>query len=260
MQDIEAIEARGEKFSTDVLPNGGRDLLTLIVDERRNFKGTSDELNVSEMVDQLVTFLPAGHETIAGAMTWACYTLAINPRVQDKLRAEIVSMLDSLPEGTKNPAWDDVDRLTYLNNFSKEIVRLYPTATISYREPKKGITICGQFLPENTPLHFVWAVPSQSKDTWGPDADQVVPERWEHLSGKAADPYAWQTFASGPRFCPGKNYALMEMKAFLTTIVPMFWFEKSEQIEMLGGKHPAYINPALTLWPREGMEVKLKRV
>ncbi|KAK0620197.1 cytochrome P450 [Immersiella caudata] len=259
MRDIDETEARGEKFSTDTLPNGGRDLLTLIIDERRNFKGSSDELTIQEMVDQLVTFLPAGHETIAGAMTWASYTLAMDPTVQTSLRSEIVSLLSSLPAGTA-PSWNDIDRLPYLNNFCKEIVRLYPTATLSYREAKKDITICGRFLPKGTPLLFVWAVPCQSKATWGPDADQVVPERWERLEGKAADPYAWQSFSSGPRFCIGKNYALMEMKAFLVTMVARFRFVKSKEIELLDGTHPPYINPALTLWPRGGMMVKLQRI
>ncbi|KAK0641722.1 cytochrome P450 [Cercophora newfieldiana] len=259
MKAIEETEARGEKFSTSMLPNGGRDLLTLIIEERQNFKGSSDELSVSEMVDQLVTFLPAGHETIAGAMTWASYILATNTAVQTKLRTEILSLLSTLPPGTP-PSWNDIDRLTYLNNFAKEIVRLYPTATLSYREAKSDITICGRFLPKNTPLLFVWAVASQSKATWGPDADQVVPERWERLSGKAADPYAWQSFASGPRVCIGKNYAMMEMKAFLMAIVPKFRFVKSEEIEKLGGRHPPYITPALTLWPKGPMMVGLQRI
>jgi cytochrome P450 len=259
MRDMDETEARGEKYSTVTLPNGGRDLLTLIIDERRNFKGSSDELTIQEMVDQLVTFLPAGHETIAGAMTWASYTLAMNPTVQTKLRTELTSLLSSLPPGTV-PTWNDIDRLTYLNNFCKEIVRLYPTATLSYREAKKDITICGRFLPKGSALLFVWAVPSQSKATWGPDADQVVPERWETLSGKAANPYAWQSFSSGPRFCIGKNYALMEMKAFLVTIVSKFRFVKSKEIEALEGSHPPYINPALTLWPKGGMMIGLQRI
>jgi len=263
MRDIDESEARGEKFSTATLPNGGRDLLTLIIDQRRNFKGSSDELSIQEMVDQLVTFLPAGHETIAGAMTWASYILCTNPEVQDKLRADIFTLFNSKHQGEGEggrPSWNDIDRLPYVNNFSKEIIRLYPTATISYREAKEDITICGRFLPKGTPLHFVWAVPCQSKAVWGPDADKVVPERWEKLQGRCADPYAWQSFASGPRFCIGKNYALMEMKAFLVAIVSRFRFEKSEELEALGGRHPPYYSPALTLWPKGGMKVVLKKL
>lgn len=71
----------------------------------------------------MLTFLAAGHETSAGTMIWATFVLATHPEVQDKLRAEVTEMLRSL--GGSGPTWDRIERLHYLNNFIKEVLRLF---------------------------------------------------------------------------------------------------------------------------------------
>lgn len=120
--------------------------------------------------------------------------------------------------------------------------------------------LCGTSIPAGTLLLFMPAVANLSKATWGADAESVVPERWDRLAGDAATPYAFETFGNGPRVCIGKNFAMMEVKTQVIELVRRFRFEKSPELEALGGGQPAMMNPAISLWPRDGMPVGVVRV
>ncbi|KAI1856084.1 uncharacterized protein JN550_013906 [Neoarthrinium moseri] len=95
-----------------------RDLLSYLIGERISSKS---ELSNEQILGHLMNFLSAGHETTAGAMTWAVYVLATNQEIQDHLYAEIRELRSN------NPAQDytTVDRLPYLHNFVRELLRLY---------------------------------------------------------------------------------------------------------------------------------------
>ena len=123
VKDVAALAEKQAKFTMERLHGSGRDLLTMMVEERETFKGTENELTEVEMVDQVLTFLAAGHETTAGTVTWATYVLATRPDVQEKLRAEITELVGKTPGAP--PSWTDIDALPYLNNFTKEVTRLY---------------------------------------------------------------------------------------------------------------------------------------
>lgn len=276
IEDVEEAARKGEKFRSVDLGEVDRDLLTMIVEERRMFKGSEDELTEEEIVNQvrfyalllaknlancsnkLLTFLAAGHETTAGAMGWATYILATQPRVQDKLRAEIVGLLQS-NQGA-NPSWADIEKLHYVNNFCKEVLRMHCPALATYREAAADLTICNTFIPKGTIMYFMPAVSNLSKTIWGPDADEFVPERWDNLQGEAANPYAFETFLNGPRVCIGKHFAMMEFKVLLMEVVSKFRFGLSPELEALGGKLPPLQNPGLTLWPKGGLKVAVERI
>ncbi|KAK0702076.1 cytochrome P450 [Lasiosphaeria miniovina] len=126
VQEIEEKQRRqqadGKAKEGSVDGDGGRDLLTMMVEERRNFK-KEDELTEEDMVNHLLTFLAAGHETTASAMTWAAYILATKPGVQDKIRAEISAVLAT--SANAEPDLAEIERLHYLNNFCREVLRLF---------------------------------------------------------------------------------------------------------------------------------------
>jgi cytochrome P450 len=65
--------------------------------------------------------LSSGHETTAGALTWALYALTLHPEIQSRLRQEIQAQLHS-----ESPSFGDLEGLNFLNNFTKEVLRYYP--------------------------------------------------------------------------------------------------------------------------------------
>lgn len=139
--DIDRANEKNETFAAVELPGSGRDLLTIMVQERwRVNKMEGDVLNEEDIVNQvggrpmtwdvevltrrqLLTFLVAGHETSAGNSTWAVYCLATHPEIQARLRSEIMEYLDKTAGATQQ--WSDIDKLPYLNNFFREVLRRY---------------------------------------------------------------------------------------------------------------------------------------
>lgn len=63
----------------------------------------------------------SGHETTAGALTWALYAATLYPEMQSRLRKEISH--HALPE---SPSYAEIEGLSFLNNFTKEVLRFYP--------------------------------------------------------------------------------------------------------------------------------------
>ncbi len=70
---------------------------------------------------QLLNFLAGGHETTAGAMIWSSLILATKPDIQEKLREEIIGFLGASAKRDYNA----IESLYYLNNFCRELLRLY---------------------------------------------------------------------------------------------------------------------------------------
>ncbi|KAK0715540.1 cytochrome P450 3A5 [Lasiosphaeris hirsuta] len=243
------------------LPGGSADLLSLLIEERKNLalKNSEDVMPEEEIVNQMLTFLAAGHETTAASMSWSLYALATAPaEIQDKLRAEVMEMLANRP--SSNPTWGDIEGMHYLRNFCHEVLRLYCPATLTYREAASDLTLCGTFIPKGTNVIFVPAVVNRSKAVWGADADEFNPDRWDNLQGEAAGPYAFESFSSGPRFCIGKHFAVMEYKSLLIEAVSKFRFGTSPQLEALGGKMPELQNPGIALRARGGIRVGVERI
>ncbi|KAI1634553.1 cytochrome P450 3A5 [Biscogniauxia mediterranea] len=228
-----------------------RDLLTYMLEERES---TGEILTTEHILGHLQNFLAAGHETTAGTLTWATYILATQPHVQEKLRSEI----QTLAEGS--PDYANLDRLQYLNNFFREVTRLYSTAPFTYREADKDIIICDQFVPKGTHLVMSPFVSNLSPQIWGDDAVQFRPERWDSLTGEAAKAFGIETFSNGPRFCIGKTYSALLFKAFMVQMLREFRFSKSADLIARGDAFPEIQNPGVTFRPKGDIKIHIERL
>ena len=113
---------------------------------------------------------------------------------------------------------------------------------------------------------------------WGSDALSFNPDRWDRLEGDAANMHAFQTFFQGPRKCPGRAFAIIEMKAVLVELVAKWSFEgivknpidkngiqdSSDEILRDGeeeiGKGIRIQNPAVTARPEGGLRIRIARL
>lgn len=217
----------------------------------------SNNFSDGNLVDQLLTFLAAGHETTSSAFTWATYLLATHPEKQDRLRAEIHEHIPD-PKALLEPSFDVpglLESLPYTNAVCKETLRLYPTVPVSARYAIRDTRILGQHVPSGTQVMVVpWATNRDPK-LWGPNAGDFCPERWlDSPSGGADSNYAFLTFFHGPRSCIGQNFARAELRALVVAFVGDF------EMRMADPNEKILVGGTITSKPVNGMRLKLTPV
>ena len=154
------------------------------------------------LVNQVMTFLAAGHETTATSMTWAVLALSRHPLVQSRLREEIRAKLPSIDRSDTGPMTPELlDSLPYLHAVCNEVLRVYPPAGLTKRVAVKDTTILGQHLPAGTDVVIIMRAINHSTALWGKDAMMFRPERWlgpgRANSGGADSNFAYMTFLHG---------------------------------------------------------------
>ncbi|RRJ30332.1 cytochrome P450 [Halocatena pleomorpha] len=189
----------------------GDDLLSLLV-------GTDDTtdadggLSGTELRDNIVGLLLAGHETSALALTYTWYLLSKNPAARRQLHTEIADVLD----GTA-PTADQLPELEYTEQVLLESMRLYPPIYGIAREPVTDVTIGGYTVPAGATITIPqWVVHHDGRFYDDPDAFR--PARWSAERDSERPEFAYFPFGGGPRHCIGDQFALMEMKLVLATI------------------------------------------
>jgi len=189
----------------------GDDLLSLLVTAADEKEGFSE----SEIRSQLMTFLFAGHETSATALTWALYELGRKPTVAQRLRKEIDRTVDG-PHATLS----DLPELEFTGQVLRETLRRYPPAAAIFRETDGVVTIGDYRLPEDTyvvlPQFHI-----HTDGRWWDAPRQFDPARWDGITDPPGDrpEYAYFPFGGGPRHCIGMRFARMELKLALATVM-----------------------------------------
>lgn len=228
----------------------GMDILSVAMESG----GFSDD----DLVNQLMTFLAAGHETTASALTWAVYCLCKHPETQSRLRQEIRSELPALSDPNGQISSTEIDRLPYLNAVLQETMRIFPPVPLTIRETLQDTTIQGHFVPAQTTVIICpWAI-NTSKHLWGDDAREFNPDRWlgngRANTGGAESNYAITTFLHGPRSCIGKDFAKAEFACLVASLVGRFEIEfedKGYELKIQGG---------ITARPKGGLRIRLKDI
>ncbi|KAI1806394.1 cytochrome P450 [Daldinia bambusicola] len=243
-----------------------RDLLTYMLEEaelRRQETG-KEIWSINDIIGHLLNFTSAGHESTATTLAWSLYVLAIHPAIQDRLRSEINSVLKTDQE----PDYNSISTLPYLHNFVREVLRVYPPSYMAQREATRDLVIEGVSIPKGTQIDLNIPLVHQHPLIWGPNATEFDPDRWDRLSGDAATPFAFEAFLQGPRTCPGRNFALIEVKAFLVELVSRWRFlgiERRDGELLASGeerlsKGVKLANPSLTYRPAEELLVRFGHV
>ncbi|RFN48456.1 hypothetical protein FIE12Z_7265 [Fusarium flagelliforme] len=226
------------------------DLLSLLI-KSNNF---SDET----LKDQLLTFLAAGHETTASALTWACYLLTKHPDIQTKLREEVRTFLPPDVDSNTPDLASILEQMPYLNGIMHETLRLYPTVPLTMRQALRDTHIGSQFIPQGTDIIVsIWYI-NRAPSIWGPDAADFRPERWINGDGKpnqhggASSNYNFLTFLHGPRSCIGQGFAKAEMRCLLANMVKAFEWTLAMDDKLVLPRG------VITIKPENGMYLNMK--
>jgi cytochrome P450 len=202
------------------------------------------KLTEKQIHDHILTFLAAGHETTAIALVWTFYLLSQYPQVRIKLQDEIRSVL-----ADREPTFDDLAKLPYLDWVLSESMRLYPPAWLQMRFVAKESELDGVRLPVGTLLIMSQWVIHRLPDIWQ-DAEMFKPERWDPVNEQQIPPGAYFPFGGGPRTCIGMPLAQMEARLILASILQRY------TPQPVPGYIPGF-QPVITLRPKRHLRVTL---
>lgn len=216
-----------------------RDMLDLLIGARDD---TGAQLSVQEIRDQVVTFIVAGHETVASALTWAWALLAEDPQAQRDLQDEADAVL-----GGRAATFADYARLPFARAVLDEAMRLYPPAWLITRKTLGPDDVGGHAIPGGALLILSPWLLHRHPAVWS-DAEAFRPQRF--LSGEV-DRTSFIPFGAGPRQCIGRDFAYVEGVLVLASIAGRFTLTYPE------GRRPPRAEPLVTVRPVGGLPLRV---
>lgn len=188
----------------------GHDLLSVLLAASRHVPGGLEPRRW--LRDQVVTFLLAGHETVAVSLTWCLHLLALHPDVQARLREEVRAAGD---DRAWLSAWTGLDATIH------EVLRLYPPVWSLGREAVEADVLGEEEIPAGATVMISPYAIHRRPDLW-PEPDAFRPERFAAGPPSQAGPLSYLPFSAGPRFCVGDRMALLELKLALREVLLRF--------------------------------------
>lgn len=210
-----------------------RDAVSAVVRHRRANPSEADDLvqllvesplSATEIEDELVTFLIAGHETVASALTWSLYLISQSPL-------------------SESPDFDGAMAIV------DEALRLYPPAWVISRKVTAVIELRDVTVTQGSLLIMSPWIVHRHPTVWE-DPETFDPSRFQELDPKSAPAYL--PFGQGPRLCIGRDYARTESAEVLQALLTNFRFEPtSTKIRRLA---------SVTLRPEGGLPLKIRPI
>jgi cytochrome P450 len=219
------------------------DLLSVLMEARDEDGSHMDD---KQLRDEVMTFLLAGHETTALALSWAWHLLSQDSQVENKLHRE----LDRVLAG-RIPTVSDLSSLTYTEGVIKESMRLYPPAWSVARTVIKDFELGGYCIPAGASVVMSQWIMHRDPRFFS-DPEKFDPDRWSNENIQKLPKFAYFPFGGGPRQCIGASFAMMEAVLLLATIAGQFQLGKVEG-------QPIVPVPSFTLRPKEGIQLALRK-
>ena len=192
-------------------PIGKDDLLQRLANAKNPETGAQmpDEL----LLDNLLTFFLAGHETTAKALTWTLYLLARAPDWENRILDEVRRVASDDPIRP-----DHIDKLVITTQVLKESMRLYPPAPIMSRQATVATELGGVPINAGTQIIIPIYAIQRHRRRWA-NPDHFDPTRFAPETEAQIPRYHYMPFGAGPRICIGMAFSLIEGVALLATLV-----------------------------------------
>jgi len=198
--------------------------------------------------NQIITFIVAGHETVASALTWAWQLLEMHPDALSRVRAEATPFV-----GSGGPQFADLARLPYTAAVIDEVLRLYPPAWLITRRSHQDDVLDGVEMKRGSLIIVSPWLVQRHPSLWE-RPNQFIPERFlDHAGQRRRDVIngpGYIPFGAGPRLCIGRDMALVEAILVLACIAP--------KVELTAVGPTPVAMPLVTIRPRGGLPMRLK--
>jgi cytochrome P450 len=180
---------------------------------------TGEPLPNPVILDNVLTFLAAGHETTANTLSWLSYLLGAFPWADEEMAAEMKRVLQGRPATVQ-----DLEHLTFTRAVIDETLRVYPPAPFMGREAVEADELCGIRIKAGQPVLLSPWILHRHKRVWE-QPELFAPQRFLPPTRDAIPRGAYIPFGLGPRICIGQGFALQEIMIVLSVIIPHYRFE-----------------------------------
>jgi len=209
-----------------------------------------------DVAGNVLTMLLAGEDTTANTLAWMIWLLGRNPAALERARSEVLSVLGDARLPSR---YEQLGALPYVEACANETMRLKPVAPIIILEAIRDTVVAGIEVPARQLVMCLMRPPAVN-EKYFPDAQSFDPARWlESHGGNAARSASSakrvaMPFGAGPRLCPGRYLAMLEMKMVMAMLLAGF---ELESVGTADGAEPRE-RMAFTMQP-VGLRMRLSR-
>jgi cytochrome P450 len=219
-----------------------QDLLSILMHARDE---DGSRMTDEQVRDELMTFLLAGHETTALALSWALYMLSRNDEAEEKLHEEVDRVLAG-----RLPSVFDLPSLLFIESIVKETMRLYPPAWSVARTAINDFELDGYRVPAGANIVMSQWIMHRDQRFFS-EPEKFEPDRWSTSACQNLPRFAYFPFGGGPRQCIGASFATIEAVLILGTIARRFRLVAVD-------KTPVLPVPSITLRPKDPIRMRIE--
>ncbi|KAF3765308.1 putative bifunctional P-450:NADPH-P450 reductase [Cryphonectria parasitica EP155] len=242
--DIEVLRKTADEVLQARRSEGGldtrKDLLSVMlngVDSK-----TGQRVSDQSILDNLITFLIAGHETTSGLLSFTFYHLITNPKAYQKAQEEVDSVCGQGPI-----KFEHLSKLSYISAVLREALRLNPTIPVFNVAAKKDEIVGGRYhIPAKELILLLLTRSHLDPKVYGEDAmefnpDRMFDENFDHLNKEF--PNCWKPFGNGARACIGRPFAWQEATLVVAMLLQNFNFTLDDPNYSLSLKQTLTVKP-----------------
>ncbi len=235
------IETRSRLAANPALHARPSNLLeALVAAQDKEEDGPSDE----EISANVMTLLLAGEDTTANSLAYMMHFLMEYPHVQAAVQEEVDRVFGMTEQAWQDPATPD--RLQYIEAFANESMRCKPVGGhVMFLEPHEDVQIQDIFVPKGTPILALTGYPGKQEENFT-QATEFRPERWLQGAGESTDAHnmkAFMPFGVGPRFCPGRQLAMVQIKMVMAMLCRDFEVTRPKDAQPLHDIYNFAVSP-----------------
>ncbi len=167
----------------------------------------------------------AGEDTTANSIAWTVYSFMEHPELFRQARQEVDAVI--APAATIGKM-EQANDFPFLDAFCNETMRLKPVAPLHLVEPNEDVDILGHNIPKNTQLMLL-VRRMMVQDEIFENGAVIDPDRWLNTAAEAGHTHhrkAFIPFGAGPRLCPGRSFAWLQIRLILVMLLRNFEMER----------------------------------
>ncbi|KAH8242674.1 hypothetical protein KR032_001088 [Drosophila birchii] len=229
-----------EKKLNSMTESNSETELKLVID-RAIDSYKSGKMSWEEVRSECSIMVIASFETTALTVYHALMLLAMHPGFQDTVYEELNEVFPTACNF--DVAYEDLQKLVYLERIVNETLRLVPSIPADPRETSKDFRLStGVIIPKGVMVVIDVFNTHRNPEVWGPDATKFNPDHFLPDNVRDRHPYAFIPFSKGRRNCIGWRYGLLSSKLSLAKILrnfkvsTSFRYEDLEFVENIGMK------------------------